>query len=260
MNGLYILQSSLPLFQIHNKQPSSSRKNNPSYLWHCRLGHINETRIQRLRKLDYLEPFDFESYGTCESCVKGKMTNKPFVGQGVRATRCLELIHTDVCGPFKVHARGGYPYFVTFTDDFSRYGYIYLMKNKSETFGKFKEFRNEVENELNLRIVTLRSDRGGEYLSEEFIDYLKENGIQPQWTPPGTPQLNGVSERRNRTLLDMVRSMIGFSTLPKYLWGYALQTAIYILNRVPSKSVEKTPYKLWKRKKPSLVMMSFFTN
>ena len=115
-----------------------------------------------------------------------------------------------------VKARGGYHYFLTFTDDLSRYGYIYLMKHKSEIVERFKEFQSEVENHCKNKIKFLRSDRGGEYLSYEFGLYLKQCGIVSQLTPPGTPQHYGVSERRNRTLLDMVRSMmslIGFTTI-----------------------------------------------
>ena len=123
-------------------------------------------------------------------------------------------MHNDVCGPLSTNARGGYSYFVTFTDDFSRYGYVFLIRHKSETFDKFKEFKNEVENQLNKKIKVLRSDRGGEYLSTEFLSYLKDCGIVSQLTPPGTPQWNGVSERRNRTLMDMVRSMMSAATLP----------------------------------------------
>ena len=89
------------------------------------------------------------------------------------------------------------------------------MKHKYETFEKFKEFRTEVEKQLGKSIKTLRSDRGGEYLSQEFKSYLRDNGILSQWTPPYTPQHNGVSERRNRTILDMVRSMMSDSKLPK---------------------------------------------
>ena len=100
-----------------------------------------------------------------------------------------------------VDARGKYRYFLTFTDDLSRYGYIYLMKHKSETFEKFKEFQNEVENHRNKKIKFLRSDRGDEYLSYEFGHQLKQCGIVSQLTPPGTPQRYGVSEHRNRTLL-----------------------------------------------------------
>ncbi|KAL0405429.1 UNVERIFIED_CONTAM: Retrovirus-related Pol polyprotein from transposon TNT 1-94 [Sesamum latifolium] len=103
----------------------------------------------------------------------------------------------NVCGPLSIPARGGFSYFITFTDDHSRYGYVYLMRYKFEAFERFKEYRLEVENQTNRKIKALRSDRGGEYLSGEFIDYLKENGILSQWTPPGTPQLNGVAERMN---------------------------------------------------------------
>ena len=127
---------------------------------------------------------------------------------------------------------------------------MYLLRYKSEVFEKFKEFKTEVDKQTGLNIKTLRSDRGGEYLSTEFLDYLKENGILSQWTPPATPQLNRVAERRNRTLLDMVRSMMRFTSLPLSFWGYALKMAAYLLNRVPSKAVPKTPYEMWYGKTP----------
>jgi transposase InsO family protein len=139
---------------------------------------------------------------------------------------------------------GGFHYFVTFTDDLSRYGYIYFMRQKSKTFGKFKEFQKEVENHHNKKIKFLRSDRGGEYLSYEFGEHLRDCGIVPQLTPPSTPQRNGVFERRNQTLLDMVCSMMSLTDLPLSFWGYVLGTAAFTLNRDPSKSVETTPYEL----------------
>ncbi|GJR99790.1 retrotransposon protein, putative, ty1-copia subclass [Tanacetum coccineum] len=101
-------------------------------------------------------------------------------------------------------------------------------------------------------IKAIRSDRGGEYISQEFKDYLKANGIVQQLTPPYTPQHNGVSERRNRTLLDMVRSMMNLTTLPLSFWDYALESATRILNMVPTKKVDKTPYELWYGKVPNL--------
>ena len=180
------------------------------------------------------------------------MTEAPFSKRGERTSNLLDLIHSNVCGPMSTCAINGCSYFITFTDDYSRYGYVYLMRHKSESFEKFKEFKAEVENQLNKSIKALRSDRGGEYLSLEFIAYLKECGIVSQLTPPGTPQWNGVSERRNRTLLDMVRSMMSNATLPKSFWGHALETAARTINMVPSKSVEKTPYELWFGKAPKM--------
>ena len=99
-----------------------------------------------------------------------------------------------------------------------------------------------MENHRNKKIKFLRSDRGGEYFSYEFGLHLKQCGIVSQLTPPGTPQRNGVSEHRNRTLLDMVRSMMSLTDLPLSFWGYALETAAFTIKRAPSKSVETTPY------------------
>nr|GEV45697.1 retrotransposon protein, putative, Ty1-copia subclass [Tanacetum cinerariifolium] len=110
----------------------------------------------------------------------------------------------------------------------------------------------EVENQLGKTIKSLRSDHGGEYMSQGFLDHLKDHGIIAHRTPPYTPQHNGVSERRNRTLLDMVRSMMSQTTLPKSFWDYTLETAARILNMVPTNKVEKTPYEVWHVKAPKL--------
>jgi len=254
MNGLFLLNLDSNDTHVHNINAKRFKSNNDDdvYLWHCRLGHIGIKRMKKLHSDGLLKSLDYESFETCEPCLMGKMIRAPFSGTMERATDLLEIIHSDVCGPISVVARGGYRYFVTFTDDLSRYGYIYLMKHKSETFEKFKEFQNEVENHRNKKIKFLRSDRGGEYLSYEFGMHMKQCGIVPQLTPAGTPQRNGVSERRNRTLLDMVRSMMALTDLPLSFWGYALETAAFTLNRAPSKSVETTPYELWFGKKPHL--------
>ncbi|GJY30723.1 retrotransposon protein, putative, ty1-copia subclass [Tanacetum coccineum] len=173
------------------------------------------------------------------------MTRKSFPHRPERATDLLGIIHTDVCGPLRHVSRQGASYFITFTDDYSRYGYVYLLKHKHEVFETFKVFKNEVKNQLGKTIKAIRSDRGGKYISQKFKDYLKANRIAQQLTPPYTPQHNGVSERRNRTLLDMVRSMMNLTTLSLSFWDYALESATRILNMVPTKKVDKTPYELW---------------
>jgi hypothetical protein len=173
----------------------------------------------------------------------------------------LEIVHTDICGPFPIKSVDGYDSFITFIDDYSRYGYIYPIKERSEALDKFKIFKAEVENQQNLKIKVVRSDRGGEYYGRHtpygqipgpFARFLQENRIVAQYSTPGEPQQNGVAERRNRTLMDMVRSMLSYSTLPINLWMEALKTAIHILNRVSSKSVPRTPYELWTGRKPTL--------
>ena len=114
----------------------------------------------------------------------GKLPKSPFSRHGERAKGILELIHFDACGPMSVQARGDNYYFITFTDDFSRFGWVYLMRYKSEAFEKFTEFKNEVEKQSGKGIKILRSDRGGAYLSTEFTQFLKDNNILAQLTPP----------------------------------------------------------------------------
>ncbi|GJU71274.1 zinc finger, CCHC-type containing protein [Tanacetum coccineum] len=154
-------------------------------------------------------------------------------------------------------SREGASYFITFIDDFS-YGYVYLMKHKHEVFETFKVFQNKVENQLGKKIKAIQSDQGGEYLSHEFVNHIKSCGIVSQLTLPYTPQHNMVYERRNRTLLDMVRSMMNLTTLPKSFWGYALESAARILNMVPTKKIERTLYEIWHGKAPKLSYLRIF--
>ena len=155
MNGVLIMQGQLkndiytllrPVSVVYTSGKRSREDNvNDIYLWHCRLGHINKNRITRLVKEGLLDLSDCKSLPTCESCLLGKMTKSPFTRKGERASELLGLVHSDVCGYMSSSAKGGYFYFITFTDDLSRYGYVYLMKHKSESFEMFKLFRNEVE-------------------------------------------------------------------------------------------------------------------
>ena len=167
-------------------KPKRYKFNNDSvtYLWHCRLGNIGVKRMKKIHADGLLVSLDYESVDACKPCLMGKMTKTPFSGTMERTTDLLEIIHTDVCDPMSVKARGGYCYFLTFTDDLSRYGYIYLMKHKSETFKKFNEFHSEVEHHHNTKFKFLRSDHGGEYLSYEFGFHLKQCGIVSQLMPP----------------------------------------------------------------------------
>ena len=127
-------------------------------------------------------------------------------------------MYSDVCGSMNIKARSEYKYYVTYIDDYSGYGYVYLMHHKGETFNKFKEFRIDVEKQLGLPIKSLQCHRGDEYLSDEFLRLLLENGIESQLIAQVNPQVNGVVERRNITLLDMVRSIVSYSTLPIYFF------------------------------------------
>ena len=126
VNGLFVLNlDDSPVCNINAKR-SRLADLNPTYMWHCRLGHISEKRMKKLHSDGLLTSFDFESYETCEACLLGKMTKTLFTGFPERASDLLELIHTDVYGPMSSITRGGFQYFITFTDDLSRYSYVYL--------------------------------------------------------------------------------------------------------------------------------------
>ena len=133
------------------------------------------------------------------------------------------------------------------------------MRHKSEAFDKFKEFKAKVENHRGRSIKSLRSDHEGEYLLGEFRQFLEDQGITSQLAAPSQPQQNGgVAERRNRTLLEMVRSMMSYASLLVFFWGYTLEKAQYLLNLVPSKAISTTPKELWTGRKPSLGHVSIW--
>jgi len=209
-----------------------------AYLWHKRLGHISKERIQRLVKNEILPDLDFTDLGICVDCIKGKHTKHTIKKAATRNKQLLKLIHTDICGLLEASAYGGEKYFITFIDDFSRYGYIYLLHEKSQSVDALEVFINEVERQLDRKVKIVRSNRGGEYYGRydemrqhpgPFAKFLEKRGICSQYTMPGTPQQNGVAERHNRTLVDMVRSMLSYSSLPLSLLMYALKTAMYLL-------------------------------
>lgn len=231
-------------------------------LWHQRLGHISRDRMSRLVKAEVLPNLDFTDFETCVKCLKGKMAKGNKKG-AIRSSSLLELIHTDISGPYPIGITR-HKSFITLVDDHSRYMYLFLIKDKSESLEMFKTFKAEVENQLDQKIKVVRSDRGGGYYGRDtdigqapgpFSNFCKEHGIMHQFTIPGTPQQKGVTERRNRTLMDMVRSMMANTSLPEFLWTEALRIAVHILNRVPSKSVPKTPFEIWTGGKPSLKYM-----
>ncbi|GJX57069.1 retrotransposon protein, putative, ty1-copia subclass [Tanacetum coccineum] len=238
------------MFAVRNK--SAKLNLDSALLWHCHLGNINKKCIEKLQLNGLLDSTDIKSFEKYVACMFGKMARKPYSHQVEKAKELLGLIQTNICGPFKIMSRQGAYYFVTFTDDFSRYGYVYLLKHKHEVFETFKVFQKEVESQLGKTIKSLRSDHGGEYISQEFLDHLKDHGIIAHRTPPYMPQHNGVSKRRNQKLLDMVRSMMSQTTLPKSFWDYVFESSTRILNIVPTKKIDKKPYKVWHGQAPKL--------
>ncbi|TQD95507.1 hypothetical protein C1H46_018863 [Malus baccata] len=261
-DNLWKLQCTTDKNLLHVLTISTKRMHgseNSFMLWHKRLGHISKDRISQLSKLNLIPVVDFKNAFECVDCLRGKMTNVRKL-YAKRSQNLLEIIHTDVCGLFPVKTICGNSYFVSFIDDFSIHSHVFLISEKSTFLDCFKVFKCEVEKQLNLVIKIVRSDRGGEYFGRyteaaqqkgPFTSFLEQQGIMAQYTTPGTPQQNGVTERRNGTLIGMVKSMILRSKLSGFLWGESLKIANYILNTVLSKVVPKTPFELWTRRRPS---------
>ncbi|KAE8669333.1 hypothetical protein F3Y22_tig00112249pilonHSYRG00290 [Hibiscus syriacus] len=227
-----------------------TRKNETSDLWHMRLGHISYSKLSVMVKksmLKGLPQLDVRTDTVCAGCQYGKVHQLPYDESKFKAKEPLELVHSDVFGPVKQQSISGMRYMVTFIDDFSRYVWIFFMKEKSDTFSKFKEFRDSAEGEVGKKICCLRTDNRGEYRSNEFSQYLRECRIRHQYTCANTPQHNGVAERKNRHLVEICRSMLHAKNVPGRFWAEAMRTAAFVINRLPQPRLEfVSPFeKLW---------------
>nr|KAJ0203629.1 hypothetical protein LSAT_V11C500229240 [Lactuca sativa] len=249
-SGKVLLNINYPSIDNSICMVSSSTGNNvhKSELWHARLGYIHYKRIKDMSKISLIPAFDMQNNEKCKTCMLTKITRQPFKDV-VRESKVLDLIHSDLCDIHATPSLGNKKYVVTFIDDASRYCYIYLLHSKDEALDKFKIYKQQVELHKNELIKVLRIDRGGEYYDPL---YFESAGIIHQTTTPCTPQQNGVAERKNRTLKEIVNSMLLYSGLSEGFWGEEMLTACYILNRTPNKRSKNTPYELWCKKVPNL--------
>ncbi|KAE8694951.1 hypothetical protein F3Y22_tig00110761pilonHSYRG00036 [Hibiscus syriacus] len=212
-----------------------TRKNETSDLWHMRLGHVSYSKLSVMVKksmLKGLPQLDVRTYTVCARRHYGKAHQLPYDESKFKAKEPLELVHSDVFGPVKQQSISGMRYMVTFIDDFSRYVWVFFMKEKYDIFSKFKEFRDSAEGEVGKNIYCLRTDNRGEYRSNEFSQYLRECRIH-QYTCANTPQQNGVAERKNRHLAKICRSMLYAKNVPGRFWAEAMRTATFVINRLP---------------------------
>jgi transposase InsO family protein len=262
-NGLYrdgpTSKVNLSLFQSTN---DSSMKPADIRLWHLRYGHLYYAGLYHLSQKDKVRglPHLKMVHDICPDCMAGCQHRERFPkASSHRTFQVLALIHTDLVGPLKVASLSGSRYFIVFTDDFSRKSWVYFLKTKGEAFQRFREFKSRVEKETGRSILTLRSDQGGEYLSREFINYCKSEGITHQLTMARTPQQNGVAERRNRTIIERACSMGSASQCPGFLWTELVNTATYLINISPTRSNNgNTPDQLYYQTLPRVDHLRIF--
>ena len=227
---------------------------------HRRMGHASIQVIRDLVKHGMITGVRLEYSPTgkpffCEACVYGKATRKsvPKIREGKRATVFGGEVHSDLWGKSPVESKGGKSYMDTYIDDKTRLTNVFFLRLKSEQPTAYKKYEAWAENQLGVRIKVLNTDRGGEYLGGDFIAYLKSRGTLQKLSVHDTHQESGVAERRNRTIVERVRTLLHASGLPKFLWAEAARHAVWLLNRTTTKAVEgMTPYEAAFGKKPDL--------
>ncbi|CAL5381550.1 unnamed protein product [Camellia sinensis] len=220
---------------------------NTTEIWHKRLGHFHHGALIYMQKnqlVQGLPPLEEHLLG-CKACQYGKQSRLPFPKKAWRASQKLQLIHTDLGGPQRTPSLKGSKYYIVFIDDLTRMCWIYFLRFKSEVAAVFWKFKAWVENQSGYKMQVLRLDNGKEYTSEQFDLFCEEAGIEHQLTAPYTPQQNGVSERKNRTLMEMTRCLLHEKGLQKKFWAEAANTAIFLLNRLPTRALKrKTPFEV----------------
>jgi transposase InsO family protein len=232
-------------------------------VWHRRFGHASDGFMKQLKSKNMvkgLENATFNDSVNCETCIKAKQTRMSYNGTRPPTTRSLQRIHSDVIGPISPVAYDGAKYVVSFVDDYTHFCYMFTIKEKSQVFECFKEYQALAEAKFNSKISILRIDNGSEYLSKAQRTYYKQKGIVLETTIAYTPQLNGVAERMNRTLMDKTRAMLLDGNVDKKLWSEAIGAAAYVINRSPTNALKgnKTPAELWYGEKPDVRKLRVF--
>ena len=237
--------------------------------WHSILGHCNVGDIMRLEPLvDGMKIKQEKQDFICEPCILGKQTKTFNHEISSRATKPLEFVSTDLCGPLTPISYDGFEYVISFTDNFSGYIFLYFIRKKSDAARALQKFLADVSpignvrNLLNLvpeaTILKMRSDNGGEFMGAEFKNILIENKIKHEQCAPYSPHQNGIAERGWRTLFESARSSLIESKLPKFMWPYALMNAAHVRNRCFQKRTQQTPYFMLTGRKPDFGSLHIF--
>ncbi|KAJ9556427.1 hypothetical protein OSB04_011041 [Centaurea solstitialis] len=233
INDVYYLHPSTPQLNI-------ATMTSPLH-WHHKLGHPSARIFKQLSqilglKFNSLSNFNFH----CQSCAINKSHKLPFGPNSFTATKPLQLIYSDVWGPVQ-KSIDGYSYYVVFVDYYSKYVWLYPLKHKSDVSKIFPQFKLLVEKFFQTPIISIFSDNGGEY--QGLASFLQSMGISHYTTPPHTPEQNGIAERRHRHIVETGLALLHFAGLPLRFWSHAFQTAVYLINRLPTPILDsKTPF------------------
>jgi transposase InsO family protein len=266
--------SANPTSQAADSKPSgSTRAAQPDTmrLWHNRLGHSSADSVRLLFGNKLVTGVDCEAISTslresattgpleCDSCTIGKAARKPFKPSTIKSKRPLQLIHTDLTGPFnKAGAHSGGRYVLVVVDDYSRFVWVRVLNTKDSStvltvLQEYKAWAEARQHTHGHRLLAIRCDGGGEFHSTASLEWYAEHGIEVQTTAPHTSQTNGVAERMHRTIMDKVRTVLSSASMPAAFWPEAVKYVAHTINRLPSRSLgNTTPFELWTGQKPDI--------
>jgi transposase InsO family protein len=230
--GLYYMDD-FSTGRANHMRHSSGAKYKQIVLWHRRLGHPSFNYLKHLLP-DLFSDFDVSEL-KCDTCILAKSHRVSYPSSSNKNGTPFALIHSDVWGPSPISTLHGIRWFVTFVDDCTRMTWLYVMKHKHDVFNIFQMFHTLIQTQFSAKIRILRSDNGGEYVNQEFNRYFQTHGIVHETTCPQTPQQNGVAERKNRHILETARALLIGSHVPRHFWADAVVTAVYLMNRMPSR-------------------------
>ncbi|KAM1025659.1 hypothetical protein ACFX13_039472 [Malus domestica] len=218
-------------------------------LWHKRLGHPSTKILNKLVFTSCISMSRTMNNTFCSDCVVSKSSKLPFVSGSCTTSKPLELLHMDVWGPAPISSVHGFRYYVIIVDDYTKYSWLYPLKFKSDVLSTFVHFKSLIENKLGVKVISIRSDFGGEFLSSKFSQFLLEQGITHQLSCPHTPKQNGCVERKHIHLVETAHTLLTVSKVPHQYWDHAFSTAIYLINRMPT-AINVSPWESLFKKAP----------
>ena len=225
--------------------------------WHKHYGHINILSLQYLqqhRMINNLRVNPLREVIPCDACHAGKLSIKSFKQRhNITTTKPGQWTHTDLWGPSSTTSIGGAKYYLLCVDDYSCYVTIAHLKSKDQAAWTIKQYLTFLKNQYAFQPCALHMDNGKEYVNAELIDWCWDNGICLELTAPYSPQQNGVAEHANRTLVELMRTMLSAQNLLFHLWMMAVSHAAYLCNWAYTKAIPNAmPYEWWFGKKPSV--------
>ncbi|KAK1397946.1 hypothetical protein POM88_007809 [Heracleum sosnowskyi] len=233
-----------------------------SWNWHKKLSHLNFSNINELVKKELVRGLPKVLYtpdGLCDACQKAKQRRTSFQSKSESSIgEPYHMLHLDLFGPVNIMTISKKRYTLVIVDEYSRFTWVYFLHRKDETPEVLLDHVRMIETTTKYKVKILRSDNGTEFKNSKMEEFCKYKGIIQQFSAPGTPQQNGVVERKNRTLIEAGRTMLEETKLPTYFWAEVVNTACYTQNLTLINRHGVTPYQSLKEKKPSLKHLHVF--